>query len=96
MRRYSIIITSKRNPRGLELVIVDAPQWTRRMVSLGYLLMRLTGDRHGLGLVSRGYRLHDELRSQFRIPMTGEQIDEFRSWSRTRKRRRWPRQRRRT
>lgn len=58
------------------------------MISLGYSLMRLTRDWVGLGLVSRGYRLHDELCRQFRIPMTSVQIDEFRSWSRRRRRRR--------
>lgn len=83
MRRYSVSIISKLHPRGLELVLVDAPQWTRCMISLGYLLMRLTNDKVGLWLVSYGYRLHDRQARQFRIPATGQQVDEFRSWSRS-------------
>jgi hypothetical protein len=83
VRRFSISIISKTDPRGgLEFAVVDAPQWTRRLIGLGYLLLRLTNDKVGVRLVSHGYRLHDERARQFLIPATGQQVDEFRRWRR--------------
>ena len=87
MRRYSVEYVSRPHGVGMDLVIVDAPLWTRWLIALGYYVLRLTNDKCGVELVARAYRIHDRSARRFQIPATPRTAGNFRQWSRLARRR---------
>lgn len=84
MRRYSVEFVSRPRAASMELLLVDAPRWTRWPISLGYRMLKLTNGRHGVAVVAFGYRVHNRVARKFPIPTTLDTVEEFRRWRRRR------------
>jgi hypothetical protein len=79
---FSFCVTS-RGGDEMRLAVVASPRWTCALLRISYLLLRITRDRHGEGLVARACRLHDRHSEKFPLDgLTTAQINEFRCWRR--------------
>lgn len=79
---FSFAVIS-RGDDEMQLAVVASPRWTCALMRAGYLLLRVTRDRLGVGLIARACRLHDRHSERFLLKgLTAAQINEFRCWRR--------------